>query len=63
MKLRALILGSGFAGQGHAQALRDSGVEIVGVVSRTLDVVKRVASDLNIPYALDCSGFYSRAAC
>ena len=51
MKLRALILGSGFAGQGHAQALRDSGVEIVGMVSRTLDVVERVASDLNIPYA------------
>lgn len=39
MKLRALIFGSGFAGQGHAQVLQDSGVEGVGMVSRTLDVV------------------------
>ena len=49
--LRALILGSGFAGQGHAQALRDAGVEIVGMVSRTRDVVEKVAASLNIPYA------------
>lgn len=39
MKLRALIFGSGFAGQGHAQVLRVSDVEAVGMVSRTLDVV------------------------
>ncbi len=53
--LRALILGSGFAGQGHAQALRDAGVEIVGMVSRTRDVVEKVAASLNIPYAgTDC---------
>ena len=51
MKLKALIHGSGFAGQGHAQALRDADVEIVGMVSRTRDVVKRVAVDMNIPYA------------
>jgi predicted dehydrogenase len=47
--LRALILGSGFAGQGHALALRDAGVEIVGMVSRTREVVGRVAAELNIP--------------
>ena len=51
MKLRALVHGSGFAGQGHALALRDAGVEIVGMVSRTPEVVERVAADLNIPYA------------
>lgn len=39
MKLRVLIFGSGFAGQGHAQVLQDSGVEVAGMVSRTLDVV------------------------
>ncbi len=50
MTLRALILGSGFAGQGHTKALRDAGVEVVGMVSRTADVVARVAADLNIPY-------------
>ncbi len=49
--LRALVLGSGYAGQGHALALREAGVEIVGMVSRTRDVVKRVASELKIPHA------------
>lgn len=49
--LRALILGSGFAGQGHTMALRDAGVEVVGMVSRTPDVVRQVAADLAIPYA------------
>lgn len=49
--LRALIFGSGFAGQGHAQALRDAGVDIVGMVSRTREVVENVAASLDIPYA------------
>lgn len=49
--LRALILGSGFAGQGHAMALRDNGVEIVGMASRTQSVVEQIAKQMNIPYA------------
>lgn len=49
--LKALILGSGFAGQGHALALRDAGVDVVGMVSRTEAVVKEVAASLSIPYA------------
>ncbi len=49
--LRALIHGSGFAGQGHAQALRDCGVEIAGMVSRTQGVVEDVARKMSIPYA------------
>ena len=49
--LRALILGSGFAGQGHALALRDTGVEIVGMAGRTRDVVEQVAASLDISYA------------
>lgn len=48
--LRALILGSGFAGKGHTQALRDAGVEVVGMVSRTPDVVQQVAAELHIAY-------------
>lgn len=51
MKLKALIHGSGFAGQGHAQALRDAGVEVVGMVSRTREVVEKVAAKMDIPYA------------
>lgn len=50
MKLHALIHGSGFAGQGHALALRDAGVEIAGMVSRTQVVVERMADDLQISY-------------
>ena len=49
--LTALVLGSGFAGQGHALALRDAGVAVVGMVSRTEKVVKEVAASLDIPYA------------
>lgn len=51
MTLTAFILGSGFAGQGHALALRDCGVEIVGMASRTAHVVDRVAEELAIPYS------------
>lgn len=51
MTLTALIHGSGFAGQGHAQALRDAGVEVVGMVSRTPDVVAQVAAKMGIPFA------------
>lgn len=49
MTLRAMIIGSGYAGQGHAMALRDCGVEIVAMASRTADVVERVAAELGIP--------------
>ncbi|RMF01699.1 MAG: gfo/Idh/MocA family oxidoreductase [Chloroflexi bacterium] len=49
--LRALILGTGFAGQGHALALRDAGVEVVGMAGRTPDVVEQVAASLDIPHA------------
>lgn len=49
--LRALVLGSGFAGQGHAEALRNAGVEIVGLASRTLEVTQQVAAKMAIPHA------------
>lgn len=50
MRLTALIYGSGFAGQGHTEALRYAGVEVVGMVSRTADVVAQVAEKLDIAY-------------
>ena len=50
-KLTGLVLGSGFAGQGHAEAMRSCGVEVVGMVSRTEEVVKRVAAEMEIPFA------------
>lgn len=50
-RLRALVHGSGFAGQGHARAFADCGVEIAGMVSRTSEVVEDVARKMAIPYA------------
>lgn len=50
-KLKVLVCGTGFAGQGHTQAFRDVGAEVVGIVGRTASVVDEVARDLNIPYS------------
>jgi predicted dehydrogenase len=50
-KIRVLIQGTGFAGQGHAEAFRSVGAEVVGMVGRTPSVVQQVAQDLVIPYA------------
>ena len=49
--LRALVFGAGYAGKGHSEALRSCGVEVVGMVSRTKEVVQEVAADMGIPYA------------
>lgn len=50
-KLKVLISGTGFAGQGHADAFRGAGAEIVGIVGRTEHVVRDVAAKMDIPYA------------
>jgi predicted dehydrogenase len=48
--LKVLIHGTGFAGQGHADAFRYAGAEIVGIVGRTDSIVKAVAEKKDIPY-------------
>jgi len=48
---RVLIYGTGFAGQGHAEAFRGAGAEVVGIVGRTPCVVDEVARNLDIPYS------------
>lgn len=50
-EITALVMGSGFAGQGHTQALRYCGVEVIGMVSRSSDTVSKIAKKLDIPYA------------
>lgn len=50
-KLKVLISGTGFAGQGHADAFRAFGVEVVGIVGRTSSVVIEVAKKMSIPYS------------
>ena len=49
--LRVLVHGTGFAGQGHSEAFRYAGVEVVGIVGRTASVTQKVAADMGIPYA------------
>ena len=50
-KLKVLVHGTGFAGQGHTDAFRYAGAEVVGMVGRTESVVKEVAEKMGIPYA------------
>ena len=50
-KIKVLVHGTGFAGQGHAEAFRSAGAEIIGIVGRTEKVVKKVATDMRIPYS------------
>ena len=50
-KVKVLIHGTGFAGQGHAEAFRLANAEVVGIVGRTESVVKQVAKEMKIPYA------------
>jgi predicted dehydrogenase len=49
--LKAVVLGTGYAGKGHAEALRYNGVEIAGMVGRTDATVRETAAGMGIPYA------------
>ncbi|QFU75189.1 Gfo/Idh/MocA family oxidoreductase [Halioglobus maricola] len=49
-KLRVLVHGTGFAGQGHTDAFRFGGAEVVGMVGRTAAVVSEVTEKMGIPY-------------
>jgi predicted dehydrogenase len=48
--LRALILGSGYAGEGHTLALRRAGVDVVAMAGRTASAVQAAAERLAIPH-------------
>ena len=50
-KPKVLVHGTGFAGQGHTDAFRNVGAEVVGMVGRTPSVVRDVAANKGIPYA------------
>ena len=49
-KLKVLVHGTGFAGQGHTDAFRAVGAEVVGMVGRTPSVLAAVAEKMSIPY-------------
>jgi predicted dehydrogenase len=44
------VAGTGFAGQGHAEAFRGAGAEVVGMVGRTPHVVAEVTGKMGIPH-------------
>ena len=48
--MKVLIFGTGFAGEGHADAFRHAGAEVVGMVGRTPNVVSDVAEKKCIPF-------------
>lgn len=48
--LRALILGSGYAGEGHTLALRRAGVDVIAMAGRTESAVTATADRLKIPH-------------
>jgi len=48
-ELEALIIGSGYAAQGHTVALRQAGVNVVAIASRNLEVCEKAATTLSIP--------------
>jgi predicted dehydrogenase len=50
-KIKVLVHGTGFAGQGHAEAFRYASAEVVGIVGRTKNIVNQVAREMDIPYA------------
>lgn len=50
-KIKVLVYGTGFAGQGHADAFRYASAEVVGIVGRTKSIVEQVAKEMDIPYA------------
>ena len=49
--LRAVVIGAGYAGEGHTRALRHAGVEVVALCARQPEVVQAVAERLGVPAA------------
>jgi predicted dehydrogenase len=50
-QLRAIVVGAGWAGEGHTRALQWCNVEVVGICSRQQDVVRAVADRLGVAEA------------
>src|SRR5436309_1523992 len=46
--LRAVVIGAGWAGEGHTRALRYCGVDVVAICARRPEVVRAVADRLSV---------------
>ena len=51
MGLSAVVIGSGWAGEGHTLALRAAGVDVVALCGRTAEAVQALAKRLEVPQA------------
>lgn len=49
MTMRAVVIGTGYAGEGHTAALRAAGVNVVALCGRTPEATSRTAKRLEIP--------------
>ena len=49
--LRAVVVGAGFAGEGHTVALRENGVAVEAICARTPSAVQATAQRLGVPRA------------
>ena len=49
--LQAVVIGAGWAGEGHTRALRHCGVDVHTICARQMDVVRAVADRLDVPHA------------
>jgi predicted dehydrogenase len=49
--LRAVVIGAGWAGEGHVKALRHNGVDVVAICARQPEVVQEVARRLEVSEA------------
>lgn len=50
-KLKAVVIGAGWSGEGHTKAFQHYGIEVLAICARKLDVVQKVASGLGVPEA------------
>ena len=50
-KLRAVVIGAGWSGEGHTKAFQHYGVEVLAICARKPDIVQKVASGLGVPEA------------
>lgn len=51
MNLQAVVIGAGWAGEGHTKALQSCGVDVVAICARQKDIVQQVAARLHVPHA------------
>jgi glutamyl-tRNA reductase len=48
MALRAVVIGTGWAGEGHTTALREAGVDVMAMCGRTPEPARVMAKKLGI---------------